>query len=93
MLVTVVRPARAGAILPISIVLVGAIALNVVMDLRNDATSLASEWAHLPELLSVPLVWLLSHPSSRWMKPPSRRTKGEITPVVGQLRLSGEEQR
>jgi predicted anti-sigma-YlaC factor YlaD len=62
MLVTVIRPARAGAIFPVAIVLAGAVATNVAMDVVNGTASFASEWTHAPELFSVLLVWLLRRP-------------------------------
>lgn len=94
MLATVVRPARAGAILPISIVLVGAIAMNVILDIRNDATSLTAEWAHIPELLSVPLVWLLSRPPTRWTSYTKHRSPSiHLARGAQPLRLTPEESR
>jgi predicted anti-sigma-YlaC factor YlaD len=65
MLVTVVRPARAGAMFPVAIVLAGAVAANVAMDVVNGTASFASEWTHVPELFSVVLVWLLRRPRQR----------------------------
>ena len=62
MLVTVVRPARAGAMFPVAIVLAGAVVVNVAMDMVNGTASLGSEWIHIPELFSVVLVWLLRRP-------------------------------
>lgn len=62
MLVTVVRPARAGAMFPVAIVLAGAVAANVAMDVVNGTASFTSEWTHVPELFSVVLVWLLRRP-------------------------------
>jgi predicted anti-sigma-YlaC factor YlaD len=64
MLVTVVRPARAGAIFPVAIVLAGAVAANVALDVVNGTASFVSEWNHAPELVSVVLVWLLRRPRS-----------------------------
>ena len=59
MLVTALRPARAGILLPVAVVLALAIVLNVVLDVVNGSATLASELIHLPELASVVLLWLL----------------------------------
>lgn len=62
MLVTVLRPARAGVMIPVAVVLVGAVATNIALDVTTGTASLASQWTHLPELLSLPLLWLLRQP-------------------------------
>ena len=65
LLVVVVRPARARAMLPVAAVLAGALVLTAVIDLVNGDVPLLGETMHLPEVLSVVLVWLLAVPSPR----------------------------
>ncbi len=60
--VVVVRPARARSILPVSFVLAGALMITAVIDVVNGHIPLIGEATHLPELLSVGLLWLLAKP-------------------------------
>jgi peptidoglycan/LPS O-acetylase OafA/YrhL len=61
LLVVVVRPARARTILPVAAVLAGALVITAVVDLANGNVPLAGEALHLPEILSVGLVWLIAN--------------------------------
>ena len=66
LLVVVVRPARARTMLPVAAVLAGALAITSVIDLAGRHESRCSgEAIHLPELISVLLIWLLAVPSHR----------------------------
>lgn len=65
LLVAAVRPARARTVLPVAAVLAGALAVTAVVDLAAGTVPLLNEASHLPELLSVLLVWLLAMPSPR----------------------------
>lgn len=65
LLVVVVRPARARTMLPVAAVLAGALLVTAVVDLANGRVPLVDEAQHLPEVLSVVLVWLIAVPSSR----------------------------
>lgn len=65
LVVVAVRPARARTILPVSVVLAGALTITAVIDLLEGHVPLLSEAVHLPELASVVLVWLLAVPSPR----------------------------
>ena len=62
LLLVVIRPARARAIFPVTLVLAGALLITAVLDVVEGHVPLVDETAHLPELLSVPLVWLLARP-------------------------------
>jgi predicted anti-sigma-YlaC factor YlaD len=62
LLLVVVRPARARAIFPVTLVLAGALFITALVDVVEGHVPLIDETAHLPELLSVPLVWLLARP-------------------------------
>jgi predicted anti-sigma-YlaC factor YlaD len=65
LLVVVIRPARARTMLPVAAVLAGALLVTAVADLLNGRVPLVDEAQHLPEVISVVLVWLLAVPSPR----------------------------
>jgi predicted anti-sigma-YlaC factor YlaD len=62
LIVVVVRPARARTMLPVAAVLAGALFITATIDLLNGRVPLLSEATHLPELISVLLLWLLANP-------------------------------
>jgi len=65
LLVVVFRPARARTMLPVSLVLCGALVLSTLVDVRSGVVSAAGELVtHLPGLVSVVLVWSLAVPAS-----------------------------
>jgi len=61
--VVVVRPARARSILPVALVLAGAQVLGAIVDLATGRIPLVGEARHLPQVISVFLIWLLAVPS------------------------------
>jgi predicted anti-sigma-YlaC factor YlaD len=65
LLMVVARPARARTMLPVAAVLAGALFITAVIDLANGKVPLLGETGHLPELLSVILIWLLAVPAPR----------------------------
>ncbi len=65
LLVVAVRPARARTVLPVAVVLAGALLITAVVDLTRGVVPLTDEATHLPELISVLLVWLLTVPAPR----------------------------
>ena len=65
LLVVVVRPARARTVLPVAAVLAGALLVTAVVDLATGSVPLIDEALHVPELLSVALIWLLAVPAPR----------------------------
>jgi predicted anti-sigma-YlaC factor YlaD len=65
LLVVVVRPARARSILPVALVLAGAQVLGAVVDLASGRIPLISEARHLPQIISVFLIWFLAVPPTR----------------------------
>jgi predicted anti-sigma-YlaC factor YlaD len=71
LLVVAVRPARARTMLPVAAVLAGALVITAVVDLVEGRIPLVGEARHLPELVSVVLVWLLAVPVPR--RPAHRR--------------------
>ncbi len=60
LLVVAFRPARARTILPVAAVLAGALFITAIVDLVNGNVPLLEETSHIPELISVVLVWLLA---------------------------------
>ncbi|MEZ5099641.1 MAG: zf-HC2 domain-containing protein [Thermoleophilia bacterium] len=62
LLVAAARPARARAILPVAVVLTGAILITALIDVVEGRIPLVHESVHLPELFSIVLVWLLATP-------------------------------
>lgn len=50
---------------PVAVVLTGALFVTAVIDVLRGHVPLVGETTHLPELLSVVLLWLLAKPSSR----------------------------
>ncbi len=82
LLLVVIRPARARAIFPVTLVLAGALFITALVDVVEGHVPLVDETAHLPELLSVPLVWLLARPL-----PDPRRAARAGSPDGPSLRL------
>ena len=63
LLVAAVRPARARTVLPVAAMLAGALMVTAISDIASGTIPLITEASHLPELISVVLVWLLSMPA------------------------------
>lgn len=75
LLVVVIRPARARAMLPVAAVLAGALLITALVDLVSGRIPLVSEAQHLPEVASVVLMWLLAVPAPRRT---AVRTAGDV---------------
>jgi predicted anti-sigma-YlaC factor YlaD len=78
LLVVVVRPARARSILPVALVLAGAQVIAAIVDLASGRIPLVGEAQHLPQVMSVALIWMLAVPSTRRHDPqaePTRRSR------------------
>lgn len=75
LLVAAVRPARARTVLPVAAVLAGALLVTAIVDLANGTVPLVNEVSHVPELISVLLIWWLAIPARRdpLSTPSSRR--------------------
>lgn len=58
------RPARARTMLPVAQVLCAAIALSTIVDVLDGSVGASNEVVHLPEAISLVLVWTLAVPSS-----------------------------
>lgn len=65
LMVVVVRPARARSILPVAVVLAGAQVIAAIVDLASGRIPVVGEARHLPQIISVVLIWLLAVPSPR----------------------------
>ncbi len=65
LLVVVIRPARARTALPVAAVLAVALAITAIADLVAGRVPLSGEALHLPEVLSVLLIFLLAVPGPR----------------------------
>lgn len=63
LLVVAVRPARARTVLPVAAFLAGALVITAGVDLASGSIPFDGEIGHLPEIISVVLVWLLAAPS------------------------------
>ena len=76
--------------LPVAAVLAGAIVITAVVDLVEGRVPLVGEAWHLPEIISVVLVWLLAVPAPR--RPalsPARSEPATSLRVVGPRRDAG----
>ena len=63
LLVVAVRPARARTVLPVAAFLALALVITAGVDLARGSIPFDGEIGHLPEIVSVVLVWLLAAPS------------------------------
>ena len=89
LLVVVVRPARARTMLPVAAVLAGALVITAVVDLVDGRVPLTGEAQHLPEVLSVVLVWLLAVPAPRRADHSPRRRRPSLRVVRDDERRGG----
>lgn len=83
LLVVAARPARARTMLPVAGVLAGALVITAVVDLAQRRVPLVDEAAHLPELVSVVLIWLIAVPA------PGRRRQRQLDPPPASLTVVG----
>jgi predicted anti-sigma-YlaC factor YlaD len=65
LLVVVVRPARARSMLPVALVLAGAQLIAAIVDLTSGRIPLVGEARHVPQVVSVALIWILAVPTTR----------------------------
>lgn len=65
LLAVVVRPARARTMLPVAAVLAATLTITAVVDMTNGDVPAIAEASHLPEVLSVVLIWLIASPARR----------------------------
>ena len=65
LLVVVLRPARARAVFPVVAFLAAALLITASIDLLNGTAPWNGEISHIPEILSVVLVWMMTVPAPR----------------------------
>jgi len=65
LVVVAVRPTRARTMLPVAAVLAGALIITAIVDMVNGHIPLVGETQHIPELLSVVLIWMMTVPGPR----------------------------
>ncbi|MEZ5321331.1 MAG: zf-HC2 domain-containing protein [Microthrixaceae bacterium] len=65
LMVVVIRPARARTILPVAAVVAIALALTGLLDTVEGRATIVGESRHIPELVSVVIVWLLGRRLAR----------------------------
>jgi predicted anti-sigma-YlaC factor YlaD len=63
LVVVVARPARARTMLPVAAMLAGTLLITGVIDIADGRVPLVGEAVHVPEVLSVVLIWLLAVPT------------------------------
>ena len=80
LVVVAIRPARARTMLPVAGVLTLALAITAVFDVSAGTIPLLREVVHVPELLSVALVWVLATPGR--VPDPADRV-GDVGPADG----------
>ena len=65
LVLVVMRPARARTALPVAGVLALALLITAIADLAAGRVPLVGETLHIPEIISVLLIWLLAVPTRR----------------------------
>ena len=80
LVVVVVRPARARMMLPVAVVLALALLVTAIVDMVAGRVPLLTEARHIPELLSVLLLWLMAVPARRPTRENRLRLVGESNP-------------
>jgi predicted anti-sigma-YlaC factor YlaD len=81
LLVVVVRPARARTVLPVACVVAAALVITAVVDLVSGNIPLAGELRHLPELAAAGLVWALTVPTHRFVRPRAQHGRPDLQVV------------
>lgn len=81
LLVVAVRPARARTLLPVAAVLAGALLITALVDLGRGVVPLVNEATHIPELISVVLLWLLAVPAPQRIESSHDPTHSALTVV------------
>lgn len=89
LMVVVVRPARARSILPVAMVLAGAQVLGAIVDLATGRIPLVGETRHLPQIISVFLIWFLAVPSGRGDRTSTKPNDPPRLKVVDRERRAG----
>jgi predicted anti-sigma-YlaC factor YlaD len=87
LLVVVARPARARTVLPVAAVLAATLLLTAIVDAARGEIPLIDEAAHIPELVSVVLMWMMTaagrRPADRDQARPALRVVEDDTRRTG----------
>lgn len=89
LLVVVLRPARARAVFPVAAFLAAALLITAVIDLLNGTAPWNGEISHVPEILSVVLVWMMTVPAPRRGGAVGDRPARAVLRVVGDADAGG----
>ncbi|MGZ6982998.1 MAG: hypothetical protein ACXVH5_12595 [Ilumatobacteraceae bacterium] len=89
LIVVVVRPARARSILPVALVLAAAQVITAIVDLATGRIPLVGEAGHVPQIISVVLIWLLAVPSTRRSRARPKPASRPHLEVVDRSRRAG----
>ena len=87
LLSVVVRPVRARLMLPVAGVLALSLVTTAVVDMINGSIPLVTEARHIPEVISVAMMWLLAQPQHKTSSQ-TRRGVGWSLSVVERKRES-----
>lgn len=85
------RPTRARMMLPVTIVLGMTLALGAVFDVVGGQIPLLTEARHIPELISIVMIWLLARPVRVMAKSSSEKAMSWVPRVVGDHDMDTEE--
>jgi len=84
LVVVAARPARARTLLPVSLVVAGALVITAVFDASEGRVTFLGEGKHLPEVAALFLVWTMTQPWSRRV--------ADAQPDTDGLRAVGEDE-
>lgn len=90
LLIVVWRPARARTVLPVAATLAAALTITAGVDIAQGRVPLTGELLHLPELISVVLVWSLTVPRRTRSGSSSHRSAGDLRAVLRDDRTRDE---
>ncbi len=89
LLVVVIRPARARTVIPVACVLAGALVITAIVDLVNGNVPFINETLHLPEIMSVGLIWALATPTGHRPRAHDQPAPPRLTVVDDNQRKAG----
>jgi hypothetical protein len=87
LVLVVMRPARARTALPVAMVVAGALVITAIVDLATGSIPLIDEALHIPEVVSVVLIWLLAVPVGQRRMPWRRGTTAPAPGKPPRLRV------
>lgn len=87
------RPTRARMMLPVTVILGLTLALGAVFDVVGGQIPLLTEARHIPELISIVMIWILARPVRVVAKSSSNKTTSWVPRVVADHEIERGEQR